>query len=147
MDIQSLIFLCLAACPDNIDKNTFHRNLKRTRKPEPPQWITIWSKINHLTARHSLCMVVVIVIRGMWYQYHLSLPSLYISSSKIQVLQKTYNKQDVDNSSEAIQDFLDNGGDIKPSEYPKSKALNNEERKGMDSKMTLCKLEYAIRRK
>ena len=42
-----------------------------------------------------------------------------------QAFQKIYNKQDVEDSSEAIQEFLDSGGDPKPSEYLKSKALTD----------------------
>mgnify|MGYP003336044648 CR=1 FL=1 len=40
-----------------------------------------------------------------------------------QAFQKIYSKQEVEDSSEAIQDFLDSGGDTKPSEYLQSKAL------------------------
>ena len=39
---------------------------------------------------------------------------------------KIYSKQDVDDSSEAIQEFLDSGGNTKHSEYLKFKALTNE---------------------
>ena len=34
-----------------------------------------------------------------------------------QAFQNIYSKQDVEDSSEAIQEFLDSGGDTKPSEY------------------------------
>ena len=42
---------------------------------------------------------------------------------------KIYSKLDVDDSSEAIQEFLDSGGDTKPSENLKSKALTEKESK------------------
>ena len=42
--------------------------------------------------------------------------------------QKIYSKQDVDDSSEAIQDFLDSGNDTKPSEYLTNRTLTNEKR-------------------
>ena len=44
-----------------------------------------------------------------------------------QAFQKVYSKQNVEDSSKAIHEFLDSGGDTKPSEYLKSKSLNNEE--------------------
>ena len=47
------------------------------------------------------------------------------------VLQEIYSKQEVDNSSEAIQEFLDSDGDTKPSEYLKSKALTYEKINGI----------------
>ena len=45
------------------------------------------------------------------------------------VFQKIYNKQDVDDSSEAIKECLDSCGDIKPSKYLKSKALIDKKKK------------------
>ena len=43
--------------------------------------------------------------------------------------QKIYSKQEVEDNSEAIQEFLDSGGDTNPSEYLESKALTIEESK------------------
>ena len=43
-----------------------------------------------------------------------------------QVFQKIYSKQKVEGSYEALQEFLDSGGETKPLEYLKSKALTNE---------------------
>ena len=64
------------------------------------------------------------------------------------VFQKIYNKQDVDDSSEAIKECLDSCGDIKPSKYLKSKALiNKKKRKGMKGGITLSKLQYALFKK
>ena len=52
--------------------------------------------------------------------------------------QKIYNsKQDVEDNSEAIQDFVDSGGDTKPSEYLKSKALPVEESNGIKGEINL----------
>ena len=55
-----------------------------------------------------------------------------------QAFQKIYSKQDVGDSSEAVQEFLDSGGDTRPSEYLKSKALTNEESKSMEGEICLC---------
>ena len=52
-----------------------------------------------------------------------------------QAFQKIYNKQDVEDSSEAIQEFLDTGGDTKPSEYLKSKALTNQESESIEGEI------------
>ena len=49
-----------------------------------------------------------------------------ISHEFHQAFQKIYIEQDVEDSSEAIQEFLDSGGDTRPSEYLKSKALTEE---------------------
>ena len=56
-------------------------------------------------------------------------------------------KQDVEDSSEAIQEFLDSDGDTKPSEYLKSKALTNEESKSMEGELTLSELNHALFKK
>ena len=44
-----------------------------------------------------------------------------------QGFQKIYSWQDVEDCTEAIQEFLDSGGDTMPSQYLKSKALTDEE--------------------
>ena len=64
-----------------------------------------------------------------------------------QAFQKIYNKQDVEDSSEAIQEFLDSGGDTKPSEYLKSKALTNQESESIEGEITLTKLNHALLKK
>ena len=64
-----------------------------------------------------------------------------------QAFQKIYSRQDVEDSSEAIQDFLNNGGDTEPSEYLKSKALTDEESNGIEGEITLNELNYAIFKK
>ena len=50
-----------------------------------------------------------------------------------QAFQKIYSKLDVEDSSEAIQEFLDSGADTKPSEHLKSIALINEESDSIES--------------
>ena len=62
-------------------------------------------------------------------------------------LQMIYSKQEVEDSSEAIQEFLDSGGETKPSEYLKSKALTDEERNGIEGEITLSELQYALFKK
>ena len=57
---------------------------------------------------------------------------------------KIYSKQDVDDSSEAIQEFLDSGGDTKPSESLKSKVLTDEESNGIEGEITLSDLQYTL---
>ena len=64
-----------------------------------------------------------------------------------QAFQKIYSKQEVEDSSEAIQEFLDSGGDTKPSEYLKSKALTNEERESIEGEITLFELNHALFKK
>ena len=64
-----------------------------------------------------------------------------------QAFQKIYSKQEVDDSSEAIQDFLDSGGDTRPSEYLNSKALTNEDSKSMEGEITLTELNHALFKK
>ena len=49
-----------------------------------------------------------------------------------QAFQKIYSKQDIEDSSEEIQEFLDSGGDTKPLEYLKSKFLTDEESNGIE---------------
>ena len=58
--------------------------------------------------------------------------------------QKNYSKQDVDGSSEAVQEFLDSGGDTKPSKYLKSKILTDEESNGIEGEFSLSELQYAL---
>ena len=54
-----------------------------------------------------------------------------------QAFQQIYSKQEVEDSSEAIQEFLDSGGNTKPSKYLKTKALTNEESKEIEGEITL----------
>ena len=61
-----------------------------------------------------------------------------------QAFQKIYSKQDVEDISEAIQEFLDSGGYTRPSEYLKSKALTNEESKSMKGEINLTELNHAL---
>ena len=58
--------------------------------------------------------------------------------------QKMYSKQDVEDSSEAIQEFLDSDGDTKPSEYLTSKALTNGESNSIEGEITLTELNHAL---
>ena len=58
--------------------------------------------------------------------------------------QKLFNKQDVDDSSETIQEFLDYSGNTKPSEYLKSKVLADEEKNVIEGEITLSELQYAL---
>ena len=60
---------------------------------------------------------------------------------------KIYSKQDVEDSSEAIQEFLDSGGDIRPSEYLKSMILTNEGSESMEGEITLTELNHAFFKK
>ena len=48
---------------------------------------------------------------------------------------------------EVIQEFLDSGGDTKPSEYLKSKALTDEQNKIMEGEITLTELNQALFKK
>ena len=64
-----------------------------------------------------------------------------------QAFQKIYSKQEVDDSPEAIQEFLDSGGDTRPSEYLNSKALTNEESESMEGEITLTELIHALFKK
>ena len=64
-----------------------------------------------------------------------------------QAFKKIYSKQEVQDSSEAIQEFLDSGGDTKPSEYPKSKALTKEESNGIEGEIILGGLQHALFKK
>ena len=52
-----------------------------------------------------------------------------------QAFQKIYSKQEVEDSSEAIQEFLDCGDDTKPWKYVKSKVLTNEESHGIEGEI------------
>ena len=64
-----------------------------------------------------------------------------------QAFQKIYSKQEVEDSPEAIQEFLDSGGDAQPSEYLNSKALTKEESESIDEEITLTKLNHALFKK
>ena len=50
---------------------------------------------------------------------------------------KYTKKQDVDDSSEAIQDFLDSGDDMLPSEYLNNRVLTEEESNKIEGKYSL----------
>ena len=59
--------------------------------------------------------------------------------------QKIYAKQEnVDDSTEAIQDFLDSGNDTRPSEYITNIALSDAERDKIEGEITLGELEYLL---
>ena len=64
-----------------------------------------------------------------------------------QAFQKIYSKQEVEDSPKAIQEFLDSGGDTKPSEYLNSKALTKDESESMEGEITLTKLNHALFKK
>ena len=64
-----------------------------------------------------------------------------------QAFQKIHSKQDVEDSSEAMQEFLDSCGDTRLSEYLKSKALTNEESESMEGEITLTELNHALFKK
>ena len=51
-----------------------------------------------------------------------------------------YSRQDVDDSSEAIKEFFDSGGDTKSPEYLNSKVLADEESKGIEGEITLSEM-------
>ena len=61
--------------------------------------------------------------------------------------QKIYKKQDVDDSSGAIKDFLDCGDNTLPSEYINRKVLTNEESNKIEAEITLDELQYALSKK
>ena len=61
-----------------------------------------------------------------------------------QAFQKIYSKQDVEDSSEAVQEFHDSGGDTRPLEYLKSKALTNEESESIEGEITLTELNHVL---
>ena len=64
-----------------------------------------------------------------------------------QSFQNIYSKQEVEDSSEVIQEFLDSSRDTKPSEYLKSKALIDEESNGIEGEITLNEVNYALFKK
>ena len=62
--------------------------------------------------------------------------------------QQIYAKQDnVDDSSEAIQDFLNSGNDTMPSVYISNVALSDAERDRAEGEITLEELEYSLFKK
>ena len=61
--------------------------------------------------------------------------------------QKIYAKQNVDDSSEAIQNFLDSVNDTMPSEYLTNRTLTNEERDKIEAEITLDEMQYALFKK
>ena len=58
--------------------------------------------------------------------------------------QKIYSKQNVDNSSEAIQEFFESCGHTEPSGCLKSKVLADEESNEIKGEITLSELQYAL---
>ena len=61
------------------------------------------------------------------------------------VFQKIYAKQEnVDDSTEAIQEFLDSGNDTRPSEYITNIALSDAERDKIEGEITIGELEYSL---
>ena len=71
----------------------------------------------------------------------------WINDEFHKAFQKIYAKQDVDDSSEAIQDFLDSGNDTRPSEYITNIALSDAERDKIEGEITLGELEYSLFKK
>ena len=62
--------------------------------------------------------------------------------------QKIYARQEtVDDSTEAIQDFLNSGNDTLPSEYISNIALSDAERDRAEGEITMQELEYALFKK
>lgn len=53
----------------------------------------------------------------------------------------------MEDSSVAVQEFLDSGSDIKPSEYLKSKALPDKESGGREGEITLRELQHTLFKK
>ena len=70
-----------------------------------------------------------------------------ISQEFHQAFTQIYKKQDVEDSAEAIQGFLESGGDTKPMEYLRSKALTQEESNQIEGEITMAELEYALFKK
>ena len=70
-----------------------------------------------------------------------------ISQEFHQAFTQIYKKQDVDDSEEAIQAFLESGGDTKPVEYLRSKALTQDESNKIEGEITMAELEYALFKK
>ena len=70
-----------------------------------------------------------------------------ISQEFHQAFTQIYKKQDVDDSAEAIQAFLESGGDTKPVEYLRSKALTQDESNKIEGEITMAELEYALFKK
>ena len=70
-----------------------------------------------------------------------------INDEFYQEFQKIYSKQEVEDSSEAILDFFDWGGVIKPLEYLKSEALTNEEINEIEGEITLSELKHSLVKK
>ena len=62
--------------------------------------------------------------------------------------QKIYAKQEnVDDSTEAIQDFLGSGNDTEPSEHIINIALSDAERDKIEGEITLKEMEYSLFKK
>ena len=67
-----------------------------------------------------------------------------IDNAFYSTFQKIYSRQDVDDSSEAIQEFLDSDGDTKPSEYLNSKVLKEGESNCIEGEITPSKLQHTL---
>ena len=55
-----------------------------------------------------------------------------------------YAKHDVDDNSEAIQDFLDSGNNSRSSEYLSNRTLTDEERDEIEGEITLDEMQYVL---
>ena len=53
-------------------------------------------------------------------------------------------KQGVDDSSEAVREFLDSDDDTSPSEYVNKKVLTEEKSNGIEGEITLDELQYEL---
>ena len=63
-----------------------------------------------------------------------------ISQEFHQAFTQIYKKQDVEDNAEAIQGFLESGGDTKPMEYLRSKALTQKESNQIEGEITMDEL-------
>ena len=70
-----------------------------------------------------------------------------INEEFYKAFQKIYAKQNVDDSSEAIQDFLRSGNDTLPSEQLANRTLTDEERDKIEGEITFDKMQYALFKK
>ena len=70
-----------------------------------------------------------------------------ISQEFHQAFTQIYKKQEVDDNAEAIQEFIESGGDTKPMEYLRSKALTQDESNKIEGEITMAELEFALFKK
>ena len=140
-DDKEVLFAVLKQHVEKICKETFLDN--NGENPSLPEWVTVAKSQNKDNPNYDPTKAE--SRENSWLKPITDRQG--INNEFYQAFQKIYRKQGVEDSSEEIQELLDSGGDTKPSEYLKSKALTNQESENIEGEITLTELNHALFKK